>query len=615
MHPTLRPIFGCFWPPFRGLGVWAWLFVAWCFLMNLSGPLYNGLYADSDDMMHLVRAMDLLGGQGWFDPVMYRLAPPQGTEMHFSRILDVPLALLMAPIHWLSGSWSLAGRVAAIVWPMFLLPFYFKSVRSLASFFMTAEWAGLTAVFTLLATPVLFQFSPGRVDHHAPVLLLFGVVFAGILRWMEKPQSPKLAVWIGFGFALMLALALESLPWVFLLFGWCVLWLMIKGQAYARSAVVMSASFLLGTGGCLLALTGADNVLRLSLDSYSGFYLFLAGVTALWMVAVAVASLSSSVVVRFLVGIGVGAGLSFLLFWFIPAFALGPLGGVPPRIYELIFAHISEGIPLVQYIVTDPRNLVTALYPLLGVAVCYYFIRKSDQKSMPRWTLLFLLLLAANGLMLFYQLRFVVMASFLGIVPMTAMGKELWLKINASASVHRKKLTKGIALTILGPLLAVFAPAFVEGRPLIAGTVFFPTQRARTDHCLNMVVGQLLSDPSWLGSKQHTIMNTISEGSPLLLMTPHAVMAAPYHRNALGIESSLDFFSATDDEQAKDILYRTGADLVVMCASVPSIYRSKEQDKLSLAQRLAAGQVPVWLSPVPFPFLERALIFQLKSPS
>lgn len=613
MHSTLRPFFGSFRPPFRGLGVWAWFFVAWSFLINTAGPLYDGLFADSDDVMHLVRAMDLLGGQNWFDPVLYRLAPPQGTALHFSRFLDVPLAVLMALVHWLSGSWSLAGRATAIIWPMLLLPFYFRSVRTLASSFIPPEWTGLTAVFALLATSVLFQFSPGRVDHHAPGLLLFAFTFMSVLRWMDRPQDIKLSVGIGLGLALMVALALESLPWVFLLFGWCGLWLIIKGRSHVPSALVMAGSLVSGTALGLLATTEPTSLLRMSLDSYSGFYLVVSGIAFFWMAAVAAATMLWPMFIRLLIAGVVGAALALFLLWFSPAFALGPLGGVSPRIYELIFAHISEGISLVQYIATDPRNLVTGLYPLLGAIVCYYFLTKADKQSLPRWGLLFLLLLVANGLMLFYQLRFVVMASFLGIVPMTAMGREIWLKINASCAIHRKRLAKVVALFALGPLFSVVAPAVVEGKPLLAGTIFFPTQQPRMDHCLNMVVGQLLSDPAWFGAKQRTIMNTISEGSALLLMTPHAVMSAPYHRNVVGIESSLDFFSATEDLKAKEILQRSGSDLVVLCASVPSIYRSKEQGKLSLAQRLVMGQGPTWLEPVSFPFLDRARIFQFRA--
>jgi len=44
----------------------------------------------TDDAMRLVEVRDLLGGQSWFDLTQYRLAPPEGVRMHWSRLIDLP---------------------------------------------------------------------------------------------------------------------------------------------------------------------------------------------------------------------------------------------------------------------------------------------------------------------------------------------------------------------------------------------------------------------------------------------------------------------------------------------------------------------------------------------
>jgi hypothetical protein len=54
-----------------------------------------------DDAMRLVEVRDLIGGQGWFDVFQYRMDPPSGTSMHWSRLIDAPLAgliLLLKPL-------------------------------------------------------------------------------------------------------------------------------------------------------------------------------------------------------------------------------------------------------------------------------------------------------------------------------------------------------------------------------------------------------------------------------------------------------------------------------------------------------------------------------------
>src|SRR5437763_9686188 len=49
----------------------------------------------TDDAMRLVQIRDLLAGQNWFDLTQYRLNPPAGVPTHWSRLIDLPIALLI----------------------------------------------------------------------------------------------------------------------------------------------------------------------------------------------------------------------------------------------------------------------------------------------------------------------------------------------------------------------------------------------------------------------------------------------------------------------------------------------------------------------------------------
>src|SRR5687767_5088328 len=72
---------------------------------------------DPDSVMRLVQVRDLLAGQGWFDLVQHRLAPPDGVLMHWSRLIDAPLAGLV-----LIGDLFGHGEAFALVaWPLLLL--------------------------------------------------------------------------------------------------------------------------------------------------------------------------------------------------------------------------------------------------------------------------------------------------------------------------------------------------------------------------------------------------------------------------------------------------------------------------------------------------------------
>src|SRR3974390_1013609 len=51
-----------------------------------------GLKLDSDDALRMAEVRDLLAGQSWFDLTQYRMTPPHGVAMHWSRLIDAPLA-------------------------------------------------------------------------------------------------------------------------------------------------------------------------------------------------------------------------------------------------------------------------------------------------------------------------------------------------------------------------------------------------------------------------------------------------------------------------------------------------------------------------------------------
>src|SRR3954468_20799511 len=50
---------------------------------------------DTDDNMRIMQVRALLHGQGWFDLRQYRLNPPFGSNIHWSRLVDLPIAGLI----------------------------------------------------------------------------------------------------------------------------------------------------------------------------------------------------------------------------------------------------------------------------------------------------------------------------------------------------------------------------------------------------------------------------------------------------------------------------------------------------------------------------------------
>ena len=172
--------------PWRTVGILcACLVVALILSAGVQGKLGH-IGPDNDDVMRLVQVRDLLAGQGWFDLVQSRLGPDGGTPMHWSRLVDLPIAALAAVFDiFLPSSTALA--VAYSVWPpltaCIVLAGVFLGARNLRDD-RTALIATLMSAVVLLTH---FRFAPGAIDHHNLQLGMLAIAL-GIDRRTEAPR-------------------------------------------------------------------------------------------------------------------------------------------------------------------------------------------------------------------------------------------------------------------------------------------------------------------------------------------------------------------------------------------------------------------------------------------
>ena len=81
-------------------------------------PTLDASGTDNDSLLRLVQIRDLIGGQGWFDLHQYRMGPEGGFVMHWSRLVDAPIAAIMLGVAAVTGSMALGETVALIAWPL-----------------------------------------------------------------------------------------------------------------------------------------------------------------------------------------------------------------------------------------------------------------------------------------------------------------------------------------------------------------------------------------------------------------------------------------------------------------------------------------------------------------
>src|SRR3954470_9026077 len=164
---------------------------------------------DTDDNMRMMQVRGLLHGQGWFDLRQYRLNPPFGANIHWSRLVDLPIAGLILLL------WPLLGGAGAEGWAVAIAPLlpYLLLLFSLA---LTARRLIDPRAYPLAFLAVFFagstngMFMPERIDHHGWQLALLALGMSGI----ADPKRVRGGLTLGISTALSLAIGLEMLIYI-----------------------------------------------------------------------------------------------------------------------------------------------------------------------------------------------------------------------------------------------------------------------------------------------------------------------------------------------------------------------------------------------------------------
>ncbi|HET8534925.1 MAG TPA: AcrB/AcrD/AcrF family protein, partial [Sphingomicrobium sp.] len=184
----------------------AWLlFCAWFAYTRWSSIVSFNL-GDTDDNMRMMQVRALLHGQGWFDLRQYRLNPPFGADIHWSRLVDLPIAGLILLFQPFVGG-PKAQVVAAGVAPMlpYLVLLFGIALTARRLIDPRAFWLPIIALTLTGLTNSMFM--PERIDHHGWQLALLSVSIAGL----ADPKRIRGGLTLGISTALSLAIGLEMI--------------------------------------------------------------------------------------------------------------------------------------------------------------------------------------------------------------------------------------------------------------------------------------------------------------------------------------------------------------------------------------------------------------------
>ena len=186
--------------------VWLVL-IAWFLWQKWNSVRWLGL-SDTDDNMRFMQVRDWLAGQGWSDLRQYRLNPPDGLNIHWSRLVDLPIAGLQLILRPFAGT-AWAEKLAAGTAPLLPLGVTMAALGAIVRRLVAPLAWPLAIVLLLGAAGTMLMFRPMRIDHHGWQLAFLAVTLAGL----TDPRAARGGATVGISSALSFVIGLEMLPY------------------------------------------------------------------------------------------------------------------------------------------------------------------------------------------------------------------------------------------------------------------------------------------------------------------------------------------------------------------------------------------------------------------
>jgi hypothetical protein len=562
-----------------------WLFGIWvimaCVLLAYRWQNMNFLIlADTDDNLRLAQVKAWLAGQGWYDLRQYKLDPPLGADIHWSRIADLPIAAIISLMAPLVGP-LMAEKIAIGIAPLLPLALALFSLALVGRRVVHPLAWHFAAILLFCAPSTMGMFLPTRIDHHGWQLAFLALALAGL----ADPERARGGLTMGLATALSISVGLEMLPYLALCGGLTGLRWVIDGQQGPRLRAY-GLSLGLGTAlGYLLFASYANQAPRC--DALTPVWLSTLLLAGAGMVVLSFVP-KRSWLMRLGAGSVIAAGLAtfFAMAW--PDCLTRP-EGISDALYKQWFVNIMEVRPLPQH------GLKTALtdtaLPAMGIIGAIYGLWRDEARRVI-WAQ-FLLLGVASFAMMFWQLRAAPAAQLLALPGVIFLAWAVVPPLSRSPYFVVRVFGISAALLLISGL-------FMQGVTRVLPEKA-KTQSVRTKARQASAACTTLSALRPIGRVPAATMFTFVDLSPrLIAMTPHRAIAGPYHRNGDAILDVFRAFRGTP-ETARQIMARHGADYVLICPNMAEGGNHRRSAPKGFLAQLEKGQVPSWLTPVVLP--------------
>jgi hypothetical protein len=407
-------------------------------------------------------------------------------------------------------------------------------------------------------------------------------MLASLVEAVDPAHARRAAI-AGALAALSLAISIENLPFIVALGAMFVALWVGRGAAMQRA----QASFGIGLGLTLpltfVATIGRAHWFDAACDAYSLAYLLpgLAGAAAMIALAAASSRLHGWRARLCAAGIAAAAIVATAALTK-PICFYDPYTGVDPLVRQIWLKNVEEGMPLSRFFRQEPFSATIYALPIaLGFAAAVAAVLREEGLARLRW--LMIAVICGLGVALsFWMIRVISFTS-----PIALLGGA-WCIVRLRDALTTTKWRRAAMLTVF--LVLPFSPI---GWALALTQDSQAERREDRAACLASAAFASIAElPPGI------VLAPIDAGSHLLALTPHSVLAAPYHRDNHGNRAALDAFLA-EPEVARQILRANRVTYVMTCAGLNETGALAARAPNGLAAELIRGEAPNWLKPLP----------------
>jgi len=559
----------------------AWLAFCISFLVQRWGVIQSFALPDTDDNLRMAQVRALLNGQAWFDLRQYRLNPPVGANIHWSRIVDLPIAGIILALRPLVGGIDAEKTAIAIAPLLPLLPLLF-ALSLIVRRLVDPRAYPLAFAGLFFAGSATGMFMPARIDHHGWQLALAAVAIAGLV----DRKRARGGVVVGLATAVSLSIGLEMLIYLALAAAAItLLWVFDAGER--RRVAGYAAS--LGGGTALGFLLFASYANRAPVcDALSPVWLSDALLGSALLLGLSILS-PEDWKRRLLLALGAGiiiAGFHALM-W---PHCLTRLEGVSPEVEQLWLSHVREARPVYRH-GARIAALVAAL-PVTGMLgwLLLAIIRRRDPRA-TRFVIAAALPCIVATLLLLWQTRTGPAAQMLAIPGAAAL---TWIAVPWAFN------SRHAIIRILGTS-ALIVIGFGAAGPLatMISKPSRPTPREAQVNLANKQCNSLWGMRFIAKEPKGLVFTFVDLGPRLITVTHHSAITGPYHRNGEQIGDVMKAFRGSEAQARAIIADKYKADYLLTCPNMSTSTIFRSETPKGFYSSLATNHTPAWLVEIP----------------